>query len=140
MIFKQFLVTVEEIPPPRLLFTISPSRKRIMATVDPVVFQLRDDEEFDLSFRLEDRVGNPLLFDPSTGLNVSISDPTVLSLTDKGNGLFTVSSVGKIATAQVNVKATVSGRDINGSLTVDVVAGDADHIDLVPSTPRLRTI
>lgn len=125
--------------------TIHPSKKRGIEQMPDTVFRVRDDEKFDLSISLADRVGNVLgaLPDGATCTWTS-SDPTIVSVTQSGTDPAgaTVETVGPLGTAQVSVVVQLpgGGATLNGMMNLEVVAGDASTLKLNAANVQPRTI
>ena len=133
---RKFLITFEELD--ALTLKVSPPypREMLIMSTGSTVFLLRDDEQFDLTFEADDKAGNKVPLDDSVTIVVSSSDELILTVTyDAVAAKATVVSTGKLGTAQINVKATIAGNDLTGSLIVEIVAGVADHLTLIPSAP-----
>lgn len=107
-----------------------------------MAFMLADDQQVSVAFTAVDRRGNPARLD---GAPVwSSSDPLILTVTPNDDNSAAVLAVGPTGTAQVQVTVDAdigSGiRNLVGILDVEVVAGEAVSLDLVPGTPTTQPI
>ena len=102
-----------------------------------VAFQLHDFEQVSVTAEALDAEGNPA----SGSLAWASSDDTVVSVTDNGDGsaLITASpGAGGLGTATVSADFTdASDGDVHtGAFEVEVIAGDAVAVNIVPGTPE----
>lgn len=102
-----------------------------------VAFQIRDDQQVSLAVEALDVEGNPA----NVTTVWSSSDETVIAITDLGNGTaLAVASPGAdgLGTATVTADVTdVSDGDVHtGTFDIEVVAGDAVTVNIVPGTPE----
>jgi len=76
-----------------------------------------------------DEVGNPTTFDPAdVTVAYTVDDPSLINLTDNGDGTAVAAATGALGTAQVTATAThtPTGRTGTDVLTLEVVPGDAE--------------
>ena len=88
-----------------------------------VVMDLQADKQVPLSIEYTDELGN-VVETPSGATTVfTVDDPTIINLTDNGDGTATAAAVGPLGTANVHVEATANGATLTGDLQMVVVAG-----------------
>lgn len=112
-------------PPPYALST----GKRD-ATMD-----LQADKQVALSVEYTDEVGNPVGAPADATATFTVDDPTIINLTDNGDGTATAAAVGALGTATVHVATTVDGTEVTGDLAIVVVAGLAERVNVVAGEP-----
>ena len=100
--------------------------------------QLTADQQVELSISGEDRYGNPV--DISGDLAWSSSDPSIVIVeaNEGDNSKAIAKAVGPVGTAAVTVSNDVDQDgtgDFQGSLAIDVVAGDITEIVITPGEP-----
>lgn len=96
---------------------------------------LQADMQVPLSVEFTDELGNPV--PPPTGAAVvyTVDDPTVINLTDNGDGTAIAAAVGTLGTANVHVEVTWNGFTVTGDLQIVVVAGMAERVNIVAGEP-----
>lgn len=134
--------------PPRLVWHVGVPRPTTIAdrVVKPppyaptpkgvdLVMDLQADMQVPLSVEFTDEVGNPV--DPPSGAVVTytVDDPTLINLTDNGDGTAIAAAVGPLGTANVHVDVTWDGTTVSGDLQIVVVAGLADRVNIVAGEP-----
>lgn len=97
---------------------------------------LAADMQVPLSVQWTDEVGNPVEAPEGATFTFTVDDPTIINLTDNGDGTAMAAAVGTLGSANVTVAGTVNGVDLNGTLNIVVVAGLAERITIVPGTPE----
>ena len=140
---------VKHFQPPRFVWRVGPVREtspddRVLS--DPptykqpprkvdVIVDLQADKKVDFSFSPVDEMGNPTSFDGTVVF--AVDDPSVVTLTDNGDGSGTVAAVGVIGVATLTGTASpADGSDpIVGAEAVNVVAGDAEAFAFSFSEP-----
>ena len=100
---------------------------------------LMADKKVPLSIGYTDEVGNPVPA-PDTATTVyTVDDPTVVALTDNGDGTAVVAATGTLGTANVHSQSTWSDLDgehsVSGDLQIVVVAGLAERATIVAGEP-----
>lgn len=134
--------------PPRLLWHVgvpfattpddrvvkSPPYARTPKGVD-LVMDLQADMQVPLSVQFTDEVGNPVAAPSGTAVAYTVDDPSLINLTDNGDGTATAAAVGPLGTANVHVEVTWNGRTLTGDLQIVVVAGLAERVDIVAGEP-----
>jgi hypothetical protein len=89
-----------------------------------LIMDLQADKKVDFGFAPVDEMGNPTSFDGT--VSFSVDDPSVVTLTDNGDGTGTVAAVGVLGVATLTGTVTPNdGSDvITGAEAVNVIAGD----------------
>jgi hypothetical protein len=103
--------------------------------------QLTADQQVDLSITGEDAYGNPV--DVSGDTVWTSSDESIVTLTTIDPTHVTAVAVGPIGTAAVTVSNDVNQDgtgDFQGSLAIDVVAGDIAEIVVQAGTPTDKPV
>ena len=97
-----------------------------------MAFQIHDFEQVVISAQALDSEGNPA----DVAIAFKSSDETVIAVTDNGDGTaLLVASPGAGGLGTSVITATVTNDDgttLEGSLEVEVVAGDAVIVNIVP--------
>lgn len=106
---------------------------------EDITVQLTADQQVELSVGAEDAYGNPV---DITGANVAwaSSDESIISLNvDRQDETKAIAvAVGPAGTASVTVSGG-TGQQYQGSLAIDVVAGDVTEIVVTAGTPTDKT-
>ena len=99
--------------------------------------QLKVNDQLPISIQAADEFGNPTTANFDAPPVWTSSDDTVASVQASADGLsaLVTSPSGKLASATVQVSGTVGGSPVQGSLQLDMVAGDTAEIVLAPGTP-----
>ena len=100
-----------------------------------LVMDLQADKMVPLSIEWTDEVGNVVPAPSGATVVYTVDDPTVINLTDNGDGTATAAAVGTLGTATVHVEATADGVTLTGDLAIVVVAGLAERINVVAGAP-----
>jgi hypothetical protein len=100
-----------------------------------VVVDLRADQQVPLSGEFTDEVGNPVATPDNATVTYTVDDPTVINLTDNGDGTATAAAVGVLGTANVHAEAMWNGNTVTGDLQIVVVAGLAERFNVVAGEP-----
>jgi hypothetical protein len=97
---------------------------------------LKADQKVAFSLQGTDEVGNPNDFEGTTVF--SVDDPSTVTLTDNGDGSGEVAATGTLGTAVLSAEATRTsdGKIFMGSVSIDVIAGDVESIEIVLGTPE----
>jgi hypothetical protein len=102
-----------------------------------VVMDLQADQQVPLSLTYTDEVGNPLPTPTGATVTYTVDDPTIINLTDNGDGTAVAAAVGTLGSATVHVEATVDGgTPLTGDLLLVVVAGLAERVEIVAGPPE----
>lgn len=100
-----------------------------------VIMDLLADKQVPLSVEFTDEVGNPVGTPDGSVVTYTVDDPTVINLVDHGDGTANAAAVGNLGTATVHVVATLDGQEVTGDLSIVVVPGLAERINVVAGTP-----
>lgn len=100
-----------------------------------LIMDLQADKQVPLSLQVTDEVGNPVETPADFTATYTVDDPTLINLTDNGDGTATAAAVGPLGTATVHVVATLNGVSVSGDLAIVVVAGLAERISIVAGEP-----
>lgn len=96
---------------------------------------LAADQQVPLSAEFTDEVGNPTTSPTGAVVTYTVDDPTVINLTDAGDGTANAAATGTLGTANVHVEATWDGQTVTGDLQIVVVAGLAERLNVVAGEP-----
>lgn len=96
---------------------------------------LQADMQVPLSLQFTDEVGNPVPPPSGTAVAYTVDDPTLINLTDNGDGTAVAAAVGPLGTANVHVDVTWNGFTVSGDLQIVVVAGLAERVSIVAGEP-----
>jgi hypothetical protein len=94
---------------------------------------LQADKKVALSVAFTDEVGNSVPSPVGETVVYTVDDPSIIALTDNGDGTASAAATGVLGTANVHVEAT-GPVEATGDLQIVVVAGDAERIEIVPGT------
>lgn len=102
-----------------------------------MAFQIHDFEQVPVTLQALDAEGNPA----AVTYSWASSDETVASVTDNGDGAATIVASpgdGGLGTATITgtVTDTSDGDTIDATFEVEVVAGDALTVNIIPGTPE----
>ena len=100
-----------------------------------LIMDLQADKQVPLSVSFTDEVGNPVEAPADFSAAFTVDDPTIINLTDNGDGTAVAAAVGPLGTATVHVETTVDGEVLTGDLAIVVVAGIAERIAIVAGDP-----
>jgi hypothetical protein len=92
---------------------------------------LQADKKVALSVEATDEVGNSVPLPAGETVVYTVDDPSIIALTDNGDGTASAAATGTLGTANVHVEAT-GDLNASGDLQIVVVAGDAERITVVP--------
>lgn len=115
-----------------------PPTSKIQRKVD-FHMALKADQKVAFSLQATDEVGNPGEFEGT--IVYSVDDESIVTLTDNGDGTGEVAATGTLGTAVLSAEATRTSdsKVFMGSVSVDVIAGDVEVIDIVLGTPEEAT-
>lgn len=91
---------------------------------------LQADKKVALSVAAADEVGNPVPLPAGEVVVYTVDDPSVIALTDNGDGTASAAAVGVLGSATVHVEGT-GPLVASGDLLLVVVAGDAERLEIV---------
>jgi hypothetical protein len=100
-----------------------------------LVMDLQADMQVPLSVEFTDEVGNPVPSPTGAVVAYTVDDPTLINLTDNGDGTAVAAAVGPLGTANVHVDVTWNGFTVTGDLQIVVVTGLAERVNIVAGTP-----
>lgn len=100
-----------------------------------VTMDLQADKQVALSVGFTDEVGNPVPAPADFFATFTVDDPTVINLTDNGDGTAVAAAVGALGTATVHVASELNGQAVSGDLAIVVVAGLAERITILAGEP-----
>jgi hypothetical protein len=100
-----------------------------------LIVDLQADKQVPLSVEYTDEVGNPTTAPDGATVAYTVDDPTIINLTDNGDGTAIAAAVGALGTANVHVEATFNGTVLTGDLQIVVVTGLAERLSVVAGEP-----
>lgn len=100
-----------------------------------LIMDLQADQQVPLSVEYTDEVGNPTTAPDEAAVTYTVDDPTIINLTDNGDGTAVAAAVGALGTANVHVEAVFDGQTLTGDLQIVVVAGLAERLNVVAGEP-----
>ncbi len=100
-----------------------------------VIMDLQADKKVGLSVTFTDEVGNPVPAPATETVVYTVDDPSIINLTDNGDGTASAAATGTLGTANVHVDAT-GDVTASGDLQIVVVAGLAERLDVVAGAPE----
>jgi hypothetical protein len=101
-----------------------------------LIMDLQADKKVPLSLSYTDEVGNPTETPVGATATYTVDDPTIINLTDNGDGTAEAAATGTLGTANVHVEATADGTPFTGDLQIVVVTGDAARLAVVAGPPE----
>lgn len=112
-----------------------PTYKQPPGKVD-VYMDLKADQKVSFALQATDEVGNPTEFAGTTVFTVD--DPSIVTLTDNGDGTGEVAATGVLGVATLTGTATrdSDGAEFTGVAAIQVVAGDAETFEITFGTPE----
>jgi hypothetical protein len=100
-----------------------------------VTMDLQADKQVALSVEYTDEIGNPVPAPEESETTFTVDDPTIINLTDNGDGTAVAAAVGTLGTANVHVSTTLDGEEVTGDLAIVVVEGLAERVTIVAGEP-----
>lgn len=100
-----------------------------------VLMDLMADKKVELSLGFTDEVGNPVDAPDGVTATFTVDDPTIINLTDNGDGTAVAAATGTLGTATVHVASEINGQAVSGDLAIVVVAGLAERITINAGEP-----
>ncbi len=99
---------------------------------------LQADKKVGLSVQFTDEVGNAVPAPTDAVIVYTVDDPSIIALTDNGDGTASAAATGTLGTANVHVDASSvsTGLTLTGDLQLVVVAGLAERIAIVAGAPE----
>jgi len=106
-----------------------------------VRMDLQADKKVALSIEYTDEVGNPTTAPTGATAAYTVDDPTIINLTDNGDGTAEAAATGALGTANVHLDVNFTDSDGNpvslaGDLQLVVVAGLAERVNIVAGAPE----
>lgn len=137
------LKTVWHIGPPRETTPAdrvpSPPPYHIPTGRIDLIMDLMADKKVALSIGYTDELENPVPAPETSTTVYTVDDPTVVALTDNGDGTAEAAATGTLGTANVHSQSTWSDLDgehiVSGDLQIVVVAGLAERATIVAGEP-----
>jgi hypothetical protein len=141
-------------PPPNVIFHIGPPRNTTPAdrVIKPppynqptgkvdVRMDLQADKKVALSVEYTDEVGNATTAPAGATATYTVDDPTIINLTDNGDGTAEAAATGTLGTANVHLDVTFNDEagnpvTVSGDLQLVVVAGLAERVNIVAGAPE----
>lgn len=99
------------------------------------IMDLMADKKVDLTLGFTDEVGNPVPAPEGSTATFTVDDPTIINLTDNGDGTAVAAATGTLGTATVHVESELNGQAVSGDLAIVVVAGLAERVTIVAGDP-----
>lgn len=99
------------------------------------IMDLMADKQVALSLGFTDEVGNPVPSPEGATATFTVDDPTLINLTDNGDGSAVAAAVGNLGTATVHVVSDLNGQTVEGDLAIVVVAGLAERVTITAGEP-----
>ena len=96
---------------------------------------LQADKKVTLTGSFTDEMGNPVPLPAGETVVYTVDDPSIINLTDNGDGTAVAAATGVLGTANVHGEAT-GPVTASGDLQIVVVAGDADRFEIVAGEPE----
>jgi hypothetical protein len=112
-----------------------PYYQNVTGRID-VVMDLQADKKVPLSIQFTDEVNNPVPAPAGAVTVYTVDDPTIINLTDNGDGTAEAAATGTLGSATVHVEVTFDSTVVTGDLLIVVVAGDAERVDIVAGPPE----
>lgn len=100
-----------------------------------VIMDLQADKKVALSVGFTDELGNPVPAPADFTAVFTVDNPTVINLTDNGDGTAVAAAVGVLGSATVHVDTQFDGQTLSGDLAIVVVAGMAERINILAGEP-----
>jgi hypothetical protein len=97
------------------------------------VMDLPADKKVTLTGTYTDEVGNPTETPVGAAVTYTVDDPTIINLTDNGDGTAVAAATGTLGTANIHAEATPGG---TADLQIVVVPGDAERFAIVAGEPE----
>lgn len=107
-----------------------PTPRKVDLTMD-----LQADKQVTLTGQWTDEVGNPVATPTDAAVTFTVDDPTVINLTDNGDGTAVAAATGALGTANVHAEASAGGQTLTGDLQIVAVAGLAERFNITASEP-----
>jgi hypothetical protein len=99
------------------------------------IMDLQADKQVTLTGTWTDELGNTVEAPADAEVAFTVDDPTIINLTDNGDGTAVAAAVGTLGTANVHGEATGDGQTVTGDFQIVVVAGLAERFTIVAGEP-----
>lgn len=100
-----------------------------------LIMDLAADMQVTLTGTYTDEVGNPTETPVGATVTYTVDDPTIINLTDNGDGTAVAAATGTLGTANVHAEATAGGQTLTADLQIVVVAGLAERFSITAGEP-----
>ncbi len=102
---------------------------------------LQADKKVPLSIEFTDEVGNPTTAPAASTATYTVDNPTIINLTDNGDGTAVAAATGTLGTANVHLDVSFADETgnpvtVSGDLNIVVVAGLAERVSIVAGAPE----
>lgn len=101
-----------------------------------LIMDLQADKKVTAALQWTDELGNPAEAPADASAVYTVDNPSVIDLTDNGDGTAVVAATGNLGTANVHVEVTSGGKTLSGDLQVNVVVGLAERVSIVTGEPE----
>lgn len=101
-----------------------------------LIMDLAADQKVALTGTYTDEVGNPTDAPVGSSVTYTVDDPTIINLTDNGDGTAEAAATGTLGTANIHAEATAGGQTLTADLQIVVVAGLAERFTIVAGEPE----
>lgn len=101
-----------------------------------LIMDLQADKQVTLTGTYTDEAGNPTETPVGAAVVYTVDDPTVINLTDNGDGTAVAAATGTLGTANVHAEATANGQTLSADLQIVVVAGLAERFSITAGEPE----
>lgn len=101
-----------------------------------LIMDLKDDNKVRIDVEWTDEVGNPVETPADMTAVYTVDDPTIINLTDNGDGTCVAAATGTLGTATVHGEFTGAGQSVTGDLQFVIVADVASRVNMVAGTPE----
>lgn len=101
-----------------------------------LIMDLQADKKVTLSVTFTDEVGNVTATPAGATVAYTVDDPTIINLTDNGDGTAVAAATGALGTANVHVEADFDGLALTGDMQIVAVAGLAERLAVVAGAPE----
>jgi hypothetical protein len=101
-----------------------------------LIMDLQADKKVALAAEYTDELGNAVPAPAGATFVYTVDDPTIINLTDNGDGTAEAAATGTLGTANVHLEATANGSTLTGDLQIVVVAGLAERVSITAGEPE----
>lgn len=100
------------------------------------LMDLQADKKVTISVQWTDEMGNPVPTPADATAVYTVTDPTVIALTDNLDGTAVAAATGALGAANVRGEFTSGGHTVTADLQIVVVPGLAERVNLVAGAPE----